>query len=146
MGMTSAAEALLGAYNEHDLAAVAACYRDDATHVDVASGRPKVGPDAIAGGLGYLLTAFPDAAWHAEAAVEQGDVTAVRYRLTGTLQSAFGGFEPHGQALDLPGVLWLELSAGAIAHSVDFWDSGSFTRQMRTNHSAIPSAAAKEKS
>jgi steroid delta-isomerase-like uncharacterized protein len=145
MGMTSAAEALLGAYNEHDLAAVAACYRDDATHVDVASGRPKVGPDAIAGGLGYLLTAFPDAAWHAEAAVEQGDVTAVRYRLTGTLQSAFGGFEPHGQALELPGVLWIEGAAGGIARSVDFRDSGSFTRQMRTT-SAIRSATAKEKS
>jgi len=145
MGMSEAAATLLAAYNEHDLAAVAACYRGDATHVDVASGHPKAGPDAIAAGLGFLLAAFPDAVWHAEAAVEQGEVTAVRYRLTGTLQGAFAGFEPHGQALELPGVLWIEGAAGGIARSVDFWDSGSFTRQMRTT-SAIRSATAKEKS
>lgn len=132
--MSEAGQALLAAYNQHDLAAVAGCYRDDATHVDVASGRPKVGPDAIAAGLGSLLAAFPDAAWHVEGAVEDGDVTAVRYRLTGTLQGPFGGFEPHGQALELPGVLWLELSAGSIVRSADFWDSGSFSKQMRTTH------------
>jgi len=143
--MSEVAQALLTAYNEHDLAAVAACYREDGTHVDVASGRPEVGPDAIAAGLAFLLAAFPDAVWHGEGAVEQGEVTAVRYRLTGTLQGAFGGFEPHGQALELPGVLWIEGAAEGIARSVDFWDSGSFTRQMRTT-SAIRSAAAKERS
>ncbi len=132
--MTKAAKALFEAYNKHDLAAVATCYRDDATHVDITSGRPKVGPDAIAGGVGYLLAAFPDAVWHVEAAVKEGDVTALRYLLTGTLQGTFGGFEPHGQSLELPGVLWLELSAGVIARSVDFWDSGSFTKQMQTIH------------
>lgn len=132
MGMTTAVEALFGAYNQHDLAAVAACYRRDATHVDIAFGRPKVGPDAIAGGVGYLCAAFPDAVWHVEAAVKECEVTAVYYRLTGTLQGAFGGFEARGQSLELPGVLWLELSAGAIARSVDFWDSGSFTKQMQT--------------
>lgn len=137
MGMSQAAQALLAAYNEHDLAAVAACYRTDATHVDVASGHPKAGPDAIAAGLGSLLDAFPDAVWHVDGAVEQDDVTAVRYRLTGSLQGAFGGFEPHGQALELPGVLWIEGAAEGIARSVDFWDSGSFTRQMRTTRSAI---------
>jgi steroid delta-isomerase-like uncharacterized protein len=134
MGMTPAASALFAAYNDHDLNAVASCYLGNATHVDVASGRPRTGPRAIASGLGYLLAAFPDAAWQVESAVADGDVAAVRYRLTGTLQGAFGEFDPRGQALDLAGVLWLELSAGAIARSIDFWDSGSFTRQMRTTH------------
>lgn len=134
MGMNPTANALFAAYNDHDLNAVASCYLGDATHVDVASGRPRTGPRAIADGLAYLLGAFPDAAWHVESSVADDDVTAVRYRLTGTLQTAFGEFDPSGQALDLSGVLWLELSAGAIARSIDFWDSGSFTTQMRTTH------------
>ena len=134
MGMNPAAAALFAAYNDHDLNTVASCYLGDATHLDVASGRPRTGPRAIASVLGYLRAAFPDAAWQVEAAVTDVDVTAVRYRLTGTLQGAFGEFDPRGQALDLPGVLWLELSAGAIARSTDFWDSGSFTKQMRTTH------------
>lgn len=134
MGLNPTASALFAAYNDHDLDAVASCYLGGATHVDVASGRPRTGARAIASGLGYLLAAFPDAAWHVESGIADGDVTAVRYRLTGTLQGAFGEFDPRGQALDLPGVLWLELSAGAIARSVDFWDSGSFSTQMRTTH------------
>lgn len=133
MGMNATVDALFAAYNDHDLTAVAACYRDDASHVDIASGRPKTGPEAIAGGLGYLLAAFPDAAWHVESAIEQDGLVAARYRLTGTLQGRFGPYEPRGQALELPGLLWVELAAGGIARSVDFWDSGSFGNQMRTD-------------
>lgn len=131
--MNATVDALFAAYNDHDLVAVAACYRDDATHMDIASGRPKTGPEAIAGGLGHLLAAFPDAAWHVETAIEQDGLVAARYRLTGTLQGRFGPFEPHGQPLELPGLLWVELAADGIARSVDFWDSGSFGTQMRTD-------------
>lgn len=133
MGLNPPAAALFAAYNDHDLAAVAACYADDATHLDIASGRAKTGPDAIAAGLGFLLGAFPDAEWIVCGVVGGDDKVAVRYRLVGTLQRPFGPFTAQGQALSLPGVLWLDLADGKVVRSTDFWDSGSFSKQLQVS-------------
>lgn len=131
MELTQIVPALLDAYNNHSPTAVAPCYRVDATHVDVATGRPRQGRDAIVAGLGFFLRAFPDATWHVESTAITTQHAAVRYRLTGSLQADLGPYTAHGQALELPGVLWLTAGEGAIAHSADYWDAASFHRQMQ---------------
>ena len=123
--------ALLDAYNNHSPASVAPYYGVDATHLDIATGRPRQGRDAIVAGLGFFLRAFPDAVWHVESTAITEQHAAVRYRLTGSLQADLGPYIAHGQPLELPGVLWLTAGEGAIAHSEDYWDATSFNRQMQ---------------
>ena len=125
--------ALLDAYNNHSPASVARYYCVDATHLDVATGRPRQGRDAIIAGLGFFLSAFPDVRWHVESTAITAQHAAVRYRLTGSLRADFGPYTAHGQPLELPGVLWLTAGEGAIAHSADYWDAASFNRQIRTS-------------
>ena len=64
--------------------------------------------------------------------VTGGDGAAVAYLLTGTLQGRLGPFEPAGQRLELRGVHVLKAKAGAIDLCEDYWDAGTFGRQMRT--------------
>lgn len=123
--------ALLDAYNKHSPDAVTPYYCVDAIHLDVSTGRPRQGRDAIVAGLGFFLRAFPDAIWHVGSTAVTAQHAAVRYRLTGTLQADLGPYIAHGQPLELPGVLWLTASGGAIARSEDYWDAASFNRQIR---------------
>ncbi len=56
-------EALFQAYDAHDLSRVASLYAADASHVDIAAGRPKVGRERIVDGLASFFSGFPDALW-----------------------------------------------------------------------------------
>lgn len=125
--------ALYDAYNRHDADGVAALYAPDGQHEDVAIGRPKHGPDAIAGGLRYFFAAFPDARWETSDRWARDGRAVARYVLTGTLQSDMGPFKAAGQRMEIRGVQVLETAAGRIERSEDFWDGASFERQMKVN-------------
>jgi predicted ester cyclase len=125
------ARALHAAYNAHDAGAAATLYAADGRHVEIATGGGKSGRVAIAAGLAGLLEAFPDAHWAASAFIASGDLVAVPYLLTGTLQAPFGPFEPAGQRLELAGVHVVHARDGAIAVCDDYWDAGTFGRQLR---------------
>ncbi|RBY78771.1 hypothetical protein DQ238_11980 [Geodermatophilus sp. TF02-6] len=121
---------LYEAYNRHDAEAAAALYAADGTHEDVAFGRPARGREAIAEGLRRLFTAFPDASWTPAAQLEADGQAFSRYVLTGTLQRDMGPIRATGQRLELPGVHVLETDSRLITRSQDFWDSGTFQRQV----------------
>lgn len=121
------------AYNAHDAAAVAALYAAEATHEDIAQGKPKRGPDDIAAGLARFFGWFPDARWTLEHHVIGGNgVAAVSYLLTATLKSQFGPIAPRDQAISLRGVHMLQVRDGLIRRSEDYWDAATFQRQL--NH------------
>lgn len=124
--------ALYEAYNRHDPHAAAALYSPEGTHEDVAIGRPSRGQEAIAEGLRRFFVAFPDARWTATDQLEENGRAFSRYVLTGTLQQDMGPFRAVGQRLELAGVHVLETSSGRIERSQDFWDGGTFQRQMNT--------------
>lgn len=130
-------EELHAAYNRHDADAAGALYADDCAHEDIAYGRPKHGRDEIAGGLGHFLAAFPDAHWETLDSFEHDDRAMARYVLTGTLQSDFGPFRASGQRIELRGVQVLELSAGRIVRSEDYWDGATFERQVKETGDAV---------
>ncbi len=127
-------DALYAAYNRHDADAVAALYSADGEHEDVAFGRPKRGPDAIADGLRFFFAAFPDARWEISDRVAQDGRAVARYVLTGTLESDMGPFKAAGQRIEIRGVQVLETEAGRIRRSEDFWDGATFERQVKTNN------------
>ncbi|MCW2997268.1 MAG: hypothetical protein JWN65_817 [Solirubrobacterales bacterium] len=130
-GADAIVSALYRAYNAHDAGAAAALYAPDGRHVERATGQQSVGADAIGGGLGGLLAAFPDARWHERTRIVAGERAAVTYVLEGTLQAPFGPFEPAGQHLQLHGVHVLDVGPAGIRLCEDFWDAASFGRQMR---------------
>ncbi len=124
-------DSLYAAYNRHDPAAAAALYAPDGRHVEIAQGSERTGPDAIREGLEHFLRAFPDVRWEERLRIASGERAAVAYVLTGTLQGRLGPFEPSGQRLELRGVHVVAASAGAIALCEDYWDAGTFGRQMK---------------
>lgn len=135
MGEAEILDALLEAYNGHDADGAAALYAPHGEHEDVAFGRPKHGPAAIAGGLRSFFAAFPDAHWEASDRLFADGRAVARYVLTGTLRGDMGPFRAAGQTLELRGVQVLDMASGRIERSQDFWDGATFTRQMQgDNH------------
>jgi steroid delta-isomerase-like uncharacterized protein len=127
-------EALFQAYDAHDLTRVAALYAADATHVDIAAGRPKQGRDCIVEGLGSFLSGFPDARWTPSGPATADGRAFGPYVVTGSLQQDLWSFSGLGQRLELRGVLVLHCADGLIQRSEDYWDAGTFRRQMTDNH------------
>jgi steroid delta-isomerase-like uncharacterized protein len=131
MKIASAAARLYDAYNRHDPAAVSRLYAADATHEDIAQGRPKTGPDEIAAGLAKFFGWFPDAHWEPQSQIlGAGGREAATYLLTATLQAPMGPVAARGQEISLRGVHVLELRDGLIKRSEDYWDAASFQRQL----------------
>lgn len=127
-------ERLYAAYNRHDLASVAELYVQDATHEDVAHGRPKHGLNAIIDGLQRFLGWFPDAHWQPDTAiVDHNERIAIPYLMTASLQSQMGPIGPKGQKISLRGIHVLHLNEGLIQRSEDYWDSATFQKQLTNN-------------
>lgn len=126
-------DSLYDAYNRHDAAAVARLYAPGATHQDIAQSSARNGPNDIAEGLAHFFTAFPDAHWEPRERVIDDRQAAITYVLTGTLKGRLGPFEPRSQALKLRGAHVLRIADGLIEASEDYWDSGTFGRQMASS-------------
>ncbi len=127
-------EGLYAAYNSHRIGDVAAFYLADATHEDVAHGRPKAGAQAIVEGLQKFLGWFPDARWNvASIIVGTRDKAAVQYTLTGTLSASMGPIVPRGQKISLRGLMVLTFEDGKISRSEDYWDATTFHKQLNSN-------------
>ncbi|CAN7259033.1 nuclear transport factor 2 family protein [Rhizobium sp. LjRoot258] len=127
----SIAEKLFAAYNGRNLEAVARLYHDDATHEDVAHGKPKIGAMAISEGLGRFLGWFPDASWEIHSIIGgKCHEVAVAYTLRGSLQAPMGPVLPTGQAIALRGVQVLWVAQGRIRRSEDYWDASTFQKQL----------------
>jgi steroid delta-isomerase-like uncharacterized protein len=127
------ATAYLAAHNAHDTGAVGALYAPEGRHREMATGAERVGGDEIAEGLASFLRAFPEAAWDYEDPVIDGGRIAVAYSLTGTLRGDLGPFQPAGQALELAGIVLIEVGAGGIQSTRDYWDAATFVRQMKSS-------------
>lgn len=129
---TEVIDAFYVAYNGHDAAAAASLYASDGRHREVAQNRVVEGPTALQETLERFFVCFPDAIWTPVTVVAERDRAAVAYVLTGTLQAALGPFDPRNQQLRLDGVHLFETSPSGIVETADYWDSGTFGRQMKT--------------
>jgi hypothetical protein len=130
MGALELAKILWVAYNAHKPGDAGELYTADGTHTDAALSRQAIGGQDISRGLAYFLHCFPDAHWTACEWIGDGAVSAISYRLTGTLSAPMGPFEPAGQRLDLRGVLVVHAGDGGIVATEDYWDRAAFHEQM----------------
>jgi steroid delta-isomerase-like uncharacterized protein len=124
-------KALVDAYNRHALSELIDLYDPEGIHEDVAGRRRKKGPVAIATGLGRFLQAVPDAHWAVDHVVGSPTGAVAAYVFQGTLRQSLGDVEPRGQVIRLDAVLLVSVRDGLITRSRDYWDSGTFARQLR---------------
>lgn len=131
MKLHGIADALYGAYNRHDAAAVAGLYDANGTHEDMAMGHPKVGQAAIVDGLQKFFGWFPDAHWTPQEQLEDpfGSVT-ITYLLAATLQAQMGRTIARGQRISLRGFHVLHVRGRLIHRSEDYWDAATFQKQL----------------
>jgi steroid delta-isomerase-like uncharacterized protein len=130
-GVRELAERLYAAYNRHDAQAAAGLYAAGGRHEEIAQGRVAEGRDEIRDGLERLFTSFPDVRWEPVRTIADGDTTAVEYVMSGTLQAKLGPFQPAGQRLTLRGIHVVIADGHEIAATLDYWDSGTFFKQMK---------------
>ena len=121
---------LYDAYNAHRLKDIAALYAAACEHRDIAVGAHHTTPEHIAAGIATLFEALPDVHWTTGSVLIDGDRAAVPYELTGHLDGRLGPYTPNGQTLHLTGVQLIEVKAGQIVATTDYWDGGALHRQL----------------
>ena len=118
----------LSAFATGDPDAVAACVTDDFVNEHLSElGSGCEGRNEYRRRLPGFLSTFAGARYTIVTLAEvstpgAGDVV-VRYQFEATYE---------GTMIDIPGVMWFEVSNGLIARRTDLWDSLTFLRQ--TNH------------
>lgn len=133
MTLNGIAAQLYDAYNRHDPSAVGRLYVADATHEDIAQGYTRTGAAAIAEGLGKFFGWFPDAHWEPGCQITDANgQIAVTYVLSASLQSAMGPLVARGQKIRLRGVHVLHVKDELIQRTEDYWDAGTFQRQIQS--------------
>lgn len=75
-----------------------------------------------------LRTAFPDAHWHEDAIVAEGDLVVGRYTLRGTHQGEFLGIPATGNSIMVSNIHIMRIADGKI---VEHWGHGDDMGMMR---------------
>jgi ketosteroid isomerase-like protein len=91
-------------------------------------GSSLVGRDAYRERLPGFLATFQDLHYEIEDVLVDGDRVAVPYTLTASCAGPGGDLRP----VRIRGIFRLTVAGGLIAHRVDYWDSGTFLRQIES--------------
>src|SRR5215831_8451868 len=93
---------LVGAWNAHDVEAIAACYAPDYVGVDVAEARRQRGSHGARSAAVRYLRAFPDLQIRGEPLIQDAQVALV-WTLRGTHQGPFLRIPPSCRAIAVRG-------------------------------------------
>ena len=74
----------------------------------------STGPQAFRDYYAAIRSAVPDARYEVDDLIADGDRVAVRWRLLGTHEGAFGGIAPTGKPIALRGIAIYRLDAGKL--------------------------------
>jgi predicted ester cyclase len=74
--------------------------------------------------------AFPLYRMDAEEVVAEGDLVAVRARVSGVQQGAFNGMPPSGRGIDVPLCITYRVAGGKIVDHWMVWDSMVMLQQL----------------
>ncbi|MDD9369745.1 MAG: nuclear transport factor 2 family protein [Acidimicrobiales bacterium] len=122
-----AVERFLAALNAGDPDRIAACVTDDInTEHTTTLGHSLRGRDAYRERLPRFLGQFTDLRYDLEDLVVDGERAAAAYRMSCRWLDDGGTAHP----VTIRGVFRFRVADGAIAHRIDYWDSGEFQRQV----------------
>jgi ketosteroid isomerase-like protein len=117
----------LDALNAADPDRIAACVADDFHNEHTSTlGHSLRGRAAYRERLPLFLGQFADLNYDVEDLVVDGDRAAAAYRMSCRWLDDDG----HAHPVTIRGVFRFRVADGAIAHRVDYWDSGEFQRQI----------------
>ncbi len=91
------------------------------------------GPEGMKQVIGVYHTAFPDAHWHLEDMIAEGDKVVTRWIGRGTQTEELQGDPPiaaTGKAVVVPGIWIHRIAGGKIAESWNVWDTLGMLQQL----------------
>lgn len=128
------AEAYVDAFNNGDAEALGALLAPDYRHHGALVNDQD--RDLHIERLRVNTAAFPDGRYEVQDVIANGDLAAVRWVFSGTLQGPYAGVEPQGQPVMVRGVHIHRVTCGQI---VETWNSGDGLGLLR-QIGALPSA------
>ncbi len=123
-------DALLDAWNAHDLDAVMACYDPAYDGTDVGEAASRQGAIALRKMVRRWFRAFPDLRVTPEQVIVQGDQVALGWLLSATHQGAFMRIPATRRRITLRGVSMMTIADGRIARGSRIWDMAAFLRNV----------------
>lgn len=87
-----------------------------------------IGREAFARLHAEFVAFMPDVHFAIEAAIGEGDLVAVRWRVTGTHTGHGFGQEPTGRRVEVRGCTWHRYEHGVVVEAWDFYDVGRLFR------------------
>lgn len=120
----------IDAFQACDVAAVTACYADDAVNFQVAAGEPAVGIEQIRKDTAEFFKGFPDAWSRVENLIGDGDWAAWEWLGGGTFAGEFYGSRPTGKTFEIRGCGFFNFREGKILYQRGYWDKLSWFKQV----------------
>lgn len=140
-GTREAVERFLAALNAGDPDRIAACVTDDFHNEHTSTlGHSLRGRDAYRERLPLFLGQFTELRYDLEDLVVDGDRAAAAYRMSCRWLDAPADEGGTAHPVTIRGVFRFRVADGAIAHRIDYWDSGEFQRQVTTSPAPTTSA------
>lgn len=137
----AAVERFLDALNAGDPDRIAACVTDDFHNEHTSTlGQSLRGRAAYRERLPTFLGRFAGLRYDVEDLIVDGDRAAVAYRMSCRWRDPDDP-DVLARPVTIRGVFRFRVAGGAIAHRVDYWDSGEFRRQITP--APIPTTSAK---
>ena len=130
--MTSArhvADALIAAYNRHDLAAYERLHRPDA-RVEFAGGLGEIGLDAWMPVVAGLFASVPDLTIEPLTVLADDSTAVIEMHQVGTHTGLVDDVPPTGRAIDIAGVVVLTAENGAVTHERHHWPPREWDQQL----------------
>lgn len=125
------ADALLDAWNCHDVDRILALYAPDHQGEDVSQASPIQGHQGIGRAVSAIFQAFPDLIFTNEELIVQDDRLAIAWVLRGTHQGMVMNIPPTQRPIRVRGSSFFTIKDGKIVRSLHIWDVAGLLRAIR---------------
>ena len=124
------AQALIAAWNAHDVEEVGRLCAPEYQGVDVGAAEDARGPEGAGKALRRYLDAFPDLQVTLHQVVAQGDQVVLVWTARGTHRGGLMNIPATGRAVAVRGTSVLEVRRGKIARALNLWDVAGLLRAL----------------
>jgi steroid delta-isomerase-like uncharacterized protein len=118
------------AWNSGNEAALDELIAASYVHHDPANPDISNGPQGQKQLMRKYRTAFPDTHFRIDATVEQGDMVATRWTVTGTHKGELDGVAPTGKSVTVTGISLDRISGGKTVEGWSNWDALGLLQQL----------------
>jgi steroid delta-isomerase-like uncharacterized protein len=126
----------IAAMNRHDVAAVLACYANDACYEDAAIGVVRRGHTEMEEFIAFFFRCYHNVTYTVHSVVGGEDRVGYEWTLEANYaQTSHTGIPATGQKISLRGASFMRLRDGLGVWNTDYWDIGTMRRQIESGGS-----------